>query len=605
MKILIMTVLAATVVCAQDPPSRVARLNMISGPVSFQPAGLDTWANATMNYPLTTGDHLYADMGARAEMHIGPNAIRLNSMTNFGFLNLDDGTVQMRFTGGAMEVRLRALDDQDLYEVDTPNGAISLLRGGDYRIDSDPDRNFTMLTVFAGEAEVTANGTSFAVHPRQTGYFSDNAPPEVRPNNPPDDFDQFTADRNMSEERLPPPQHVPQSMVGYQDLNAYGAWRNTPDYGWVWVPPVQAGWVPYRDGHWAWVEPWGWTWIDDAPWGFAPFHYGRWVVAGGGWVWIPGAVAVRPVYAPALVAFVGGPRFRIGFGIGGGIGAVAWFPLGPQEVFRPAYRVSNTYVTRVNITNVTNVTTINNVTNVRYVNQNVQGAVTAVPQNAFTSAQSVRTAGIRVSPQQMAQAQVVGTAPQVAPQRESLMGGGRVGATVAQPPKAMVARQVVAKSTPPPPPVSFAARQSALAQNQGRPLAPEQVAQLRQQPGATINGTPVRTTSAPAPSPASAFARPAPAPVPSAGGSAPVNRLDSRPPNATRVAPGNPPAAPPAQNQPLFNRAQEPAQQIAPRPDAAAPAADAARPVPAANRPTPAKKTHPKKEEEERKDERR
>jgi hypothetical protein len=125
-------------------------------------------APATVNYRLTAGDHLYTDAGARAEMHIGPNAIRLNAQTNFGFLNLDDRTVQMRFTQGAMEVRLRALGGEDVYyEVDTPNGAISLLRGGDYRIDADPDRNAPMITVVAGDVEVTANGNSFSVHPRR------------------------------------------------------------------------------------------------------------------------------------------------------------------------------------------------------------------------------------------------------------------------------------------------------------------------------------------------------------------------------------------------------------------------------------------------------
>ena len=60
----------------------------------------------------------------------------------------------------------------------------------------------------------------------------------------------------------------------------------------VWYPNVYPGWAPYREGHWAWVEPWGWTWVDDAPWGFAPFHYGRWVNVGGRWGWVPGPVAV-------------------------------------------------------------------------------------------------------------------------------------------------------------------------------------------------------------------------------------------------------------------------------------------------------------------------
>ena len=382
-------------------------------------------------------------------MHIGPNAIRLNSQSNFGFLNLDDATVQMRFTEGAMEVRLRALGDQDVYEVDTPNGAISLLRTGDYRVDTDPDRNATMVTVFSGEVEVTANGSSFSVHPRQTAYFADGAAPDIRAQNPPDDFEGFTGDRNAQEERMRPPQHVSTTMVGYEDLDAYGSWRQTPDYGWVWAPPVQAGWAPYHNGHWAWVEPWGWTWIDDAPWGFAPFHYGRWAFVGAGWVWVPGAVAVRPVYAPALVAFVGGPRLGIGVGIGGGgIGAsVAWFPLGPQEVFRPAYAVSPVYVRNVNVTNVTNITNVN-VTNVRYVNQSVQGAVTAVPQNEFVGSRPVAAVATRVTPGQLEGAQVMSTA-QVVPQRASVMGNAGVAANVAHPPAAVTARQVVAKSTPP------------------------------------------------------------------------------------------------------------------------------------------------------------
>ena len=297
---------------AQDPPARVARLNLINGQVSFQPASVDTWTAANLNYPLTTGDHLYTDAGSRAEMHIAPNAIRLGAQTNFGFLNLDDRTVQMRFTEGSMEVRVRALGDQDVYEIDTPQGAISLLRPGDYRIDTDPQRNATMVTVHAGDVEATSNGSAFPVHPHQTAYFAEGAPPDVRAENPPDDFDRFTFDRNAREDRVPPPQHVPNTMIGYEDLSASDVWREVPGYGWVWAPPVQVGWAPYRFGHWAWVEPWGWTWIDDAPWGFAPFHYGRWAFVAGDWVWAPGVVVARPVYAPALVAFVGGPHFSVG-----------------------------------------------------------------------------------------------------------------------------------------------------------------------------------------------------------------------------------------------------------------------------------------------------
>src|SRR5437763_12308386 len=87
----------------------------------------------------------------------------------------------------------------------------------------------------------------------------------------------------------------------------------------------------------------------------------------GYWAWVPGPVAVRPVYAPALVAWVGGPRFSMAVGFGGGVAGVAWFPLGPREVYVPAYRASPVYVNRVNVTNTTIVNNIN-VTNINTTN---------------------------------------------------------------------------------------------------------------------------------------------------------------------------------------------------------------------------------------------
>src|SRR5579872_2759406 len=60
-----------------DPPSRVARLNFLSGQVSFRPGSVEDWGEATLNYPLTTGDHLWADFDSRAELHVGSAAIRM------------------------------------------------------------------------------------------------------------------------------------------------------------------------------------------------------------------------------------------------------------------------------------------------------------------------------------------------------------------------------------------------------------------------------------------------------------------------------------------------------------------------------------------------
>ncbi len=485
------TLVATGCVFAQDPPSRVARLNYLRGPVSFQPATVDDWTAATLNYPLTTGDHLYADQNASAEVGIGPNFIRIAHQTNFGFLNLDDRTVQIRLTEGSINIRVRALEDQDVWEVDTPNGAITLLRSGEYRIDTDPNRNSTMVTVRGGDAEITANGISFPVHARQTGFVAgDGQQQSIQDANPPDDFDNFASDRDRFENSVPPPQFVSQNMVGYEDLGQYGTWQAQSEYGPIWRPRVAAGWAPYHEGRWVWREPWGWTWVDEAPWGFAPFHYGRWAYVDGGWGWCPGPVVVaRPVYAPALVAFVGGgASLSVGFG-GSGIG-VGWFPLGPREIYAPAYHVSPAYVRQVNITNVREINnvTINNIVvnrtvNNVYVNRNVPGAFAAVSRQDFVSARPVQRA-TQMNAEQFRSAQVVGFTPGYAPQRESVFGRAAAG-TVARPQQAVFTRQVVARTPPPAAPVPFAARQQALQNNGGRPLAAEQLNSIRANQPAT------------------------------------------------------------------------------------------------------------------------
>jgi hypothetical protein len=518
----------------QDPPSRVARLNLLNGAVSFQPASVDEWTSATLNYPLTTGDHLYADQGARAEMHIGSNAIRLNAQTNFGFLNLDDQTAQVRLTQGSLGIRLRNLSDADAWEIDTPNGAISLLRTGEYRIDTDADRNATMVTVRSGEVEVTANGQSFPVRRGETAFFTgDGTQPDVKSANPDDSFDSFCFDRDRREDTLAAPRYVSRDMVGYEDLDANGSWSEVPDYGPVWRPrAVAVGWAPYHDGHWAWVEPWGWTWIDDAPWGFAPFHYGRWAFVGGGWGWCPGPVLVaRPVYAPALVAFVGGG----GFGVG-----VAWFPLGPREIYVPSYHHSDVYVRHVNVMNVTNINTVNiteiNVNRV-YMNQRVPGAVVAVSRADFAGARSVSRVAVRVDANTMASARVATMGPGVAPERVSVFGraGGQL--NVARPSEAVFNRPVIARAAPPPPPVAFAAKQQALQANGGRPLDPNAIHTL-QQSQAQVARPAIRSASqigSPAIGGFGRSAQPAQQPVPANqnnGFGRQQDRMNSRPPAA-------------------------------------------------------------------------
>lgn len=474
--------MAVSALVAQDadPPSRVARIAFITGAVSFEPASVDQWTAASLNYPMTTGDNLYTDTAARAALRIGQDSIRLNSGTNFQFVNLSDNVVQSSVNSGSLSLRVRHLFDNESWEVDTPNGAVTLLRTGEYRVDTDTTRNATMVTVRSGDIEVTANNQSFPVHSGQTAYFDNSGnPPDVQAANQPDDFDSYISSRDRLED-APPPQYVSPDMIGYEDLNANGDWSTSSDYGPVWTPRVAAGWTPYRDGYWAWVEPWGWTWVDNESWGFAPFHYGRWAYVNNSWGWCPGATAARVYYAPALVAFVGGGGFGVGISVGGGGGLVGWFPLGPREVYYPSYHVSPNYIRQVNVTNtrITNINVTNiNVTNINYVNRS---AVVAVPQNAFVSAQPVQRAAVHVDANQIRQAQVIGAAPKVPPQQQSVLANSS-GRKAVAPPAAIANRPVVAKLAPPPRPVSFAAKQQILQQHPGTPVAPAQLQTLRAQ----------------------------------------------------------------------------------------------------------------------------
>src|SRR5437879_583888 len=545
----------------QDPPSRVGRLSFLSGSVSLRPGSVDDWATATINYPLTTGDHLWTDADARAEITIGSSAIRLASQSAFGFLALDDRTTQVRLSQGALAVRLRHLGDDEAFEIDTPNGAVSLLRPGSYRVDVDSTGDTTTVTVRHGEAEVTANGSAFSVRADDAAVVAGTDSPsyDIHAALRPDDWEDWGVARDRRWDDAPSARYVSREVIGHEDLDDYGDWRETGPYGAVWVPrSMIVGWAPYRYGHWAWVDPWGWTWIDDAPWGFAPFHYGRWVYVDDGWAWVPGHVVARPVYAPALVAFVGGRNWSVAIGLGGGGGGggggVAWFPLGPEEPYVPGYHVSNTYIRNVNVTNV-NVTNINvtnvNVTNINYRNRNAPGAVTVVTQPTFLDSRPVGRRVLVVPRERLDKAAVVGGAARVTPSRQSILGQPAIVA-VRRPPEAVTRRTVVVRTTPPPPPGPFTAREQALRAHPGRPLDDSTLASLRARTPAA--------RAAPA-APAAPLVRPA---VPAISADGPARTL--------RPAREGLPASRPV-----------PASAAAPRPEKRPPAArDAERPAPAA-----------------------
>ena len=564
--------LPARATAQQDPPSRIARLAYVSGNVSFQPAGTEDWIDATPNRPLTTGDQLWSDYGSRAALHIASASIVLSENTGFTFLNLADDAVQIQLTSGSIRLRVRRIDEDENFEIDTPNLAFSILRPGVYKISVNAAGDTTVIEDRHGMGEVTGGGSAFTLHRGDLGTFYgfDRLRADVQDlDTNLDDLERWCEDRDHREDVSVSARYVSDDAIGYEDLDAAGDWRPVPEYGMVWFPRMSPGWAPYHDGHWTYVAPWGYTWVDNAPWGFAPFHYGRWINAGGAWAWIPCPPRpphitpeyVRPVYAPALVAWIGGPHFGIGISVG-------WFPLGPREVYVPSYPVSRNYITNVNVSNtVIDKTVVNNyyttvvvnktvnVTNVTYVNQRVTGAVTATTPQAFAGGQPVAKNVVRFDPKDVASAPVAAVTPPAVPQRAAVLGGRP--ASTFHPPAAVEARVVVVKTAPPPPPPTFEKRQAAIQSNGGHPLSIEQarqIAPVRAQNAAApqikiapVTGRPVepphvaaQQPNRPAPPPPT----PAPLPMPSKPAPQPaavVNGNKPVAPVALHVAPPAPP----------------------------------------------------------------
>ena len=115
--------------------------------------------------------------------------------------------------------------------------------------------------------------------------------------------------------------------VFYDELQPYGTWMDYGNHGYVWIPRVNRGFVPYAtNGSWINTD-YGNTWVSDYAWGWAPFHYGRWLFDDFyGWVWVPDTE-----WAPAWVAWRSGG------------GYYGWAPLMPGMGIHSSFYFNNNF----------------------------------------------------------------------------------------------------------------------------------------------------------------------------------------------------------------------------------------------------------------------
>src|SRR5450759_2663156 len=488
-----------------DLQQTVVRVAYFSGEVSYSRGdNPDDWQPASLNFPRTLGDRLYTASGSRLELQTEGATIYLAPETDLAALNLTYEVKQFSLGMGSASFRIRRIGPGETFEVDTPNAAVTFDRAGEYRIDVDRDGN-TRVIVNRGHATVAAAGGEVPLEAGRLMAIDGIDSPVYDITSLPrrDSWDQWVATRSRPSRDTGSRRYVNADISGVDDLDQHGRWSEIPEYGTVWSPAnVSADWQPYRAGRWAWQDPWGWSWVSNESWGWAPYHYGRWVTSRSRWYWVPVGPDVRTVrYAPALVAFVGGPGSSLSVSVGVG-GNVGWVPLAPRDPFVPWW---GSRTRETNLTNVTNVTYANR-TYMTVVNQNTFLSGAPVARNMIRDARVVR---------EISAAPVVRGPLQVLPVASSIRVSTERAGSAPRPPAAALTRAVVTRLAPAPAPAPFREKANLIRENRGAPVDPAQAARLSPvsraiRPTRSVVVEPGRVTLTPK---KAQGARPAPVPV--------------------------------------------------------------------------------------------
>ncbi|HST53913.1 MAG TPA: DUF6600 domain-containing protein [Pyrinomonadaceae bacterium] len=321
-----------------DEHARVLRVNLIGGEVTLKRDGDDEWETAQTNTPLVEGDTLATGRDARLEIQADSrNFIRVGENSVLKVVTLRDEGIALSLSEGTATVMLSRFDrDKEYFEVDAPKTTVAAEKTGRYRVDVDLSGGVRVTVREGGLARLYSESSGFELRNDRTARFTLNdggdGDWELGASAQLDEWDNWNDERerivasNLKYEGRE--RYYDSDVYGAEELDSYGDWSYTNDYGYVWRPNVTVinnynDWAPYRYGHWDWCPPYGWTWIADEPWGWAPYHYGRWVNVNNAWAWAPrgyGYPHKRAWWRPALVAFV-----TVDFG---SERRVCWYPLG-------------------------------------------------------------------------------------------------------------------------------------------------------------------------------------------------------------------------------------------------------------------------------------
>ena len=338
-----------------DPPGRAGRVVDVAGGVWFFELDTGQWVRATRNQTIGQGDRVRTDSGSRVHIRIGSSGISMDGNSDLLFAELDDARVELELGQGQLGLELRSPEAVNEYEVITREGRMLAQTAGVFQVQQL--RQGTRLLVLRGQARFDSGSAdsvqrAWLREGEQIEFWWADGPRMDHQNPVRDSFSEWVLARTSQglEGYVAGQGYVSPELTGAEDLERYGRWEQSTEYGNVWTPHhVEVGWSPYTQGRWSWTVHWGWAWVDSAPWGFAPYHYGRWVQYRGRWCWAPGRYVTRPVYRPALIDWRDRPA--------GGVGPVRvrppppvkWVPLPPRQTYVPAYPHGRDYRGRIEV----------------------------------------------------------------------------------------------------------------------------------------------------------------------------------------------------------------------------------------------------------------
>jgi hypothetical protein len=317
--------------------ARVLRVSLLKGEVTLKRAGQDEWEDARVNTPLVEGDVLATGRDASLEIQVDArNYVRVGPDSVLRVVTLRDEGIALSLSEGTAIFRLARFDkDKEYFELDAPGTTVAAEKTGQYRVDAERDGTVRVTVRGDGRARIYSQNSGFVLRNNRTARLAADGTGE------PDwefmaaaGFDEWDGWNDERERYLASrlrydgrERYYDSDVYGAEELDLYGDWVLTSDYGYVWRPHMTVvraydDWAPYRYGRWVWCQPYGWTWVADEEWGWAPYHYGRWVTYNGAWCWAPRGYGYRyhrARWRPAMVVFV-----DVNFG---NDRQVCWYPL--------------------------------------------------------------------------------------------------------------------------------------------------------------------------------------------------------------------------------------------------------------------------------------